>query len=94
VTDENRHDGSNRHRRMPREGFDPTDVELLPRDECGPCSLEVGFAAPNSDNRLIDALARGFGSDDSNRAVRERQVLGVKQETVDGFSRRASSQEH
>src|ERR1700730_15692007 len=58
VTDENHHDGSNRHGRMPRECFDPTDVELLPRDECGSCSLEVGFAAPNSDNRLIDALAR------------------------------------
>ena len=39
-------------------------------------------------------VADRLGSDDSDRAVRQRQVLRVTKEAVDCFRRRASGQEH
>jgi len=83
VVDENRHDGSNRDRCIPRERFDPADVELFPRDQCGSRSLEVCFAASNRHHLLIETVEARLAVDDSDWTIRERKFLRVAQETVD-----------
>src|SRR5688572_10156957 len=54
VANQNRYDGSNRDRGVPRERFNPADVELSPGDQGGSGSLELGFAVPNRNGRLIE----------------------------------------
>ncbi len=95
MADQNRHDGSDSDRCVPRERFDPADVELFPGHQGGSCSLEIGFAVPNRDSRLDRGLDVGVSaSDDSDWAVRQRQVMRFTKEPVDSFQRRTSSQEH
>jgi hypothetical protein len=50
---------------VPRERFDPADVELLPGNQGGPRSLKRGFAVPNHDSRLVVVFTYGVGFDDS-----------------------------
>jgi hypothetical protein len=94
MADEHRDNGSDRNRRAPREDFDPTDVELLPRRKCSPCSVEIGFAAPNRNDRLIERVTGRLVSNDANRAVRELHFLRITQEAVDHQLRRAPCHEH
>jgi hypothetical protein len=94
MADQHRDNGSDHNGRFPRERFDPPDVELLPCDEGSSCSLEIGGPVSDRDCRFFNALAGGLGSHYSYRAVRQGQVSGLTNETVDGFQRRASSQEH
>ena len=71
---ENRHDGSDRDRCVPRERFDPTDVELLPR-----LSVRLALARnpalprPMAVTSLVEVATRGPGLDESDGTVRERQ---------------------
>jgi len=94
MADEHGHDGSDGDRRVLRKRFDPTDVELLPRDQRIACSLEIGWAAPDRDDRLVEIVADRPIADDSDRPIRERQLLRVTEKTFDCLSGRTSSQEH
>ena len=71
-------------RRVRWKRFDPADVELLPREERRARSLEVAAAAADDDGDLVEVGALPLVADDADRAVRERQVLRVAQETIDG----------
>jgi hypothetical protein len=69
TADQNRHNGADHDRRMPRERFDPADVERLPCDECGSRSFEISFAVPDRNGRLIEVAPGDHGFDESCRAV-------------------------
>jgi hypothetical protein len=94
VLDENRDDGSSFNGRVTRKRLNPTDVELLPRHERRPPSIEIRFATPNRDCRLIEIAARRFAVHHANRAVRKWQFPGVAHEAVDCLSRWTSNKEH
>ena len=94
MSDQYRHDCTDCDRRVPRERFDPADIELLPGHQCGSRSLEVGLSVPDCDCQLVEMLAGCPGSDNSDRPVRKRQVLRFAKETIDDVTSRTSSQEH
>jgi hypothetical protein len=83
MADENRHDGSDRDRRVPRKRFDPADVELLPPGEGVSRDFEIGRAAPDRHHLLIEIVTDCFASDNPDRTIRQREFLRVAQEAVD-----------
>jgi len=93
MSDQDRHDRPDRDRRVPRERFDPADVELFPRQQRRPRSLEVGLSAPDCDCQLVEVPAGRAGPDDSDRPVRKRQVLRFADESIDDATGWTSSQE-
>jgi hypothetical protein len=94
MSDQNRLDRPNCDRRVPRERFDPADVELLPLQQRRPRSLEIGLAVPDCDCQLVEVPAGRAGSDDSDRPVRKGQIPRFADETIDDVTSRTSSQEH
>jgi hypothetical protein len=91
VPDQYRDDGPDCDRRLAGKGFDPTDIELLPSQQRGSRPRELRLSTPNRDRQLVEVLGGRRSSDNSDRPVRERQVLRFAKEPVDVVTSRTSS---
>ena len=73
---------------------DPSEIELFPRHQRGPGPIEIVRAPANGDDLLVERTVDGHLPDETDRAVRNRQILRVAQETVDGSQCRTAGQKH
>jgi hypothetical protein len=94
MADQDRDDGSGHNRRIPRVGFDPSDLELPPGNEPCPRTRELGGAATDRDRQFVDVPARGRQVENSDRLVRQRQIAGIAEKPIDGVGRRPSGEKH
>lgn len=94
MADEHGNVGSRGHRKMPRKGFHPTQIGLLPRHQRGSPPFEIAFPPPNHDRHVVDRVAERVSGVDPLRGVGERPCPLVTQEPVDGVERWPSCQDH
>src|SRR5258706_1725025 len=82
MADQDGDNGPRFYRSASRVEFNPADIELLPGRERGSRPLEVGRAASDRNHRFVEVAppglggvaTRGFFANQSDRAVRQRQL--------------------
>src|SRR5262245_31159076 len=92
MSNQNRHAGSDFHRRIARVKFDPTQIKLLPLPQRVLRSLKRCVTMANYVLCFIDFESTGNFFGDPNRLVRKRQLIGLVYELFD-LSRRWTEEE-